>query len=95
MKSPGVWMPWFSWQVAQPGLPISANALAWTLFLKRSAVSEWHCPQTLPTQLIPGGTAPWLPWQSLQVGAERSPLAVIAFQWTEVLYFATWSVGIL
>jgi hypothetical protein len=45
--------------------------------------------------LTPGGTAPWLPWQSLQVGAERSPLSVMAFQWTEVLYFATWSVGIL
>ena len=36
-----------------------------------------------------------MPWQSLQVGAERSPLAVMAFQWTEVLYFVTWSVGIL
>ena len=71
---------WFSWQVAQPGEPISAKALAWTLFLKSSAITEWHCPQTLPTHVIPGGAAPWLPWQSLHVGADRSPLTVIAFQ---------------
>jgi hypothetical protein len=62
---------------------------------KNSAITAWHWPHTLPTHEIPGGAAPWLPWQSLQVGAERSPLVDIAFQCTLVRYLVTWSVGML
>jgi hypothetical protein len=49
----------------------------------------------LTTEETPGGEAPWFPWQSLQVGADKSPLLAIICQWTLVLYFSTWSVGIL
>ena len=38
----------------------------------------WHVPQTLAMASTPGGAAPWLPWQSLQVGADRSLRSTIA-----------------
>ena len=71
------------------------KALAWTLRAKSSPWTVWHCPHTLPTHDTPGGAAPWLPWQSLQVGADRSPFASMVFQWTLALYLATWSMEIL
>src|SRR3989338_6928448 len=58
-------------------------------------LTAWHWPQTFPTQEMPGGAAPWLPWQSLQVGAERSPFSDIIFQCTLCLYFSAWSVGVV
>jgi hypothetical protein len=50
--------------------------------------TEWHVPQTLATEETAGGVAPWLPWQELHVGAERSPFSNIAFAWTLCMYFA-------
>ncbi len=81
--------------MAQPGAPIWAKTLAWMLLAKRSAITVWHWPHTFPTHDTPGGAAPWFPWQSLQVGAERSPFTDIVAQWTLPLYFFSWSVGIL
>ena len=42
---------------------------------KSVASRPWQLPHTLATEPTPGGTAPWLPWQSLQVGAARSPFS--------------------
>ena len=80
------WIPWFSWQVAQPGAPIWRRR-PWRGRSWRTARPSRYgtAPQTFPTQDMPGGAAPWLPWQSLQVGADRSPFVVIVFQWTLAL----------
>ena len=95
IASPVGLIAWFSWQTAHPGTPIWTNTFACTLLSNSSAVRLWHCPHALPTQETPGGAAPWLPWQSLQVGADRSPFSDIVAQWMLVRYFATWSVAIL
>src|SRR6266542_4937683 len=73
---------------------MSTKALACRLPAKSSPCTLWHCPQTFPTQATPGGAAPWFPWQSLHVGAERSPFTIAA-ACTLPRYFASWSVGIL
>ena len=49
-----------------------SNAAFFGLARKSSASRAWHWPQTNATDSSPGGCAPWLPWQSLQVGADRS-----------------------
>ena len=59
------WLPWHSTQ------PLS-KICAWTLAWNFCANTAWHVPQTLAIAPTPGGVAPWLPWQSLHVGAERS-----------------------
>ena len=52
-----------------------SNAASFGLARKSSASRAWHWPQTNATDSSPGGCAPWLPWQSLQVGADRSSRA--------------------
>ena len=53
-----------------------------------------RCRRRWSTAPTPGGAAPWLPWQSLQVGADRSlrsdhrRVSARCFS-----YFARWSVG--
>ena len=42
-------MSWFSWQVTQPGSPISAKASQWGLALNCSAKTVWQVPHTLAT----------------------------------------------
>jgi hypothetical protein len=45
------------------------------------------------TLSIPGGVAPWLPWQVLHVGAVRSPFANIALAWTLRRHRSNWTTG--
>ena len=49
------------------------------LLRKISASRAWQRPQTKLIASTPGGVAPWLPWQSLHVGAAMSPLLMRAF----------------
>ena len=81
-------MSWFSWQVTQPGRPSSAKASQCGLALNCSAKTAWQVPQTFATDATCGGAAPWLPWQELQVGEERSPFFMSASKWTLFEYFA-------
>jgi hypothetical protein len=53
----------------------------------------WHEPQTFATLATPGGTAPWLPWQSLHVGAEVSPSSYRAWACTLFRYSSCCVVG--
>ena len=48
--------------------------------ISRNSVASrvWQLPQTWSTDCTPGGAAPWLPWQSLHVGAVVSPLSYSA-----------------
>ena len=57
---------------------MAVKAFLWGLLAKRSAGTLWQVPQTFATDSTPGGVAPWFPWQTLQVGAERSPFLVNA-----------------
>ena len=69
-------MSWLLWHSTQPRSKI------WLCVLSANFVANtvWQVPQTLVTAPTPGGAAPWLPWQSLQVGADRS-LRVTMASW--------------
>src|SRR5580765_4918679 len=68
IASDGFWIAWLLWHSTQP----LSNRSLWTLFSNFCAKIAWHVPHTFDTDPTPGGAAPWLPWQSLHVGAERS-----------------------
>ena len=74
--------------MTQPGRPSSAKASQCGLALNCSAKTVWQVPQTLATEATCGGAAPWLPWQELQVGEERSPFFMSASKCTLFEYFA-------
>ena len=88
-----------SWQVEHwPPAPAScslwpAKPARLALARNSSASRPWHWPQTKATDSRPGGVAPWLPWQSLQVGAVRSSLSNIAAACTLRRQRASWSTG--
>ena len=74
IASVGWAMSWLLWHSTQPRSKI------WLCVLSANLVANtvWQVPQTLATAPTPGGAAPWLPWQSLQVGADRSLRFTIA-----------------
>src|SRR4029079_10432516 len=74
MASLGCAGSWLLWHWTQPRSKIRL----WVLSANFVANTVWHVPQTLAIASTPGGAAPWLPWQSLQVGADRSLRSTIA-----------------
>ena len=75
-------------------LVVRANPSRFGLLRKSSASRPWHWPQTNADGLaVPGGVAPWLPWQSLQVGADRSSFSRSAAACTLCAQRSYWSTG--
>src|SRR6185369_17789373 len=68
MASDGFRTAWLVWHSTHP----LSKICAWTLVWNFVAKTAWQVPHTLATAPTPGGVAPWLPWQSLHVGADRS-----------------------
>ena len=71
--SVGWTISWFEWHCTHPGNPILAKAAWCGLFSKSCAKKTWQVPQTLATELTPGGVAPWLPWQVVAGGRGSVP----------------------